>query len=233
MMRGPIWLITEDKSLEHWGKENFGERLNIVTTDTLDAPIISPPELVLLTCDYQCYIERCARHFSTALRLHNVPIRMVRPVLVQEFHNRTGSYTISNLRQPSTTPLEEHSDNYVQLCCSANTLTSSHQSMPIIIRLEAEIIGRRGCINMQYLASSLNRRATWLSTQFSRAVGLKLKSFANKIKLCDCLWETVSGLKPIKTIAIEHGYKPAAFSRTFFRTFNIWPTEIRALFVLK
>jgi AraC-like DNA-binding protein len=70
---------------------------------------------------------------------------------------------------------------------------------------------------------------SWLSHDFKKLSGVSLQSYLAKIKCCSALWQIISTDKPIKSIALEAGYKPLYFSKLFNGIFGLPPSSLRKL----
>jgi AraC-like DNA-binding protein len=227
-MKEPIWVSSIDKSLLDWVKRNCGEDIVIVNPIHLGVTFVSRPKLMILACDYQCQREICFGQFYVANQYRELPTYFARPIYNKELCDHPYDYVISSVKQENSASPGAYFDERLLPHYSDNLGHNLRPSTHIAVRLQHELIASRGKLHrVSQLAKNANRSVSWLSTKFKQDVGLGLKEYANKIRLCNCLWELVSGYKSVKCIALEYGYKPTSFSLRFHAVFGTWPSKVR------
>lgn len=183
--------------------------------------------LAIIGCDLNCQIRACARSFaySTFFKF----ILFARPIRMQQISKSELGYMLASakpnggsyFRKMFRTNLKEG----IELDFFA--LQASRQNRKIISAQE-EVIRCRGKLSrVPALGAKLEMSAAALSEGFRSAVGWGIKGYINKIRLCHSLFDIVSDDRRIKTIALDYGYRPEAFSRIFRREYGVWPTSIR------
>jgi len=227
-MKKHIWIVPADTEVYDWSKTNFGQMYKFILKDSYDPPSTAYPDSVFIACDYRCSIEVCLDKFLYVLQFSDLPVFVARPILLKGLNNSGCGYILSRLERPCTRKRTLSPSYFLEF--SGFTKDNGYPSPKIatIIGLQREIISSKGKLcRVSDLKKYAHRCASWLSTRFTQTAGLGPKAFINKIRLCNCLWELAIGTSPIKQIAIDYGYRPAAFSNEFFRHFDIWPTKIR------
>jgi AraC-like DNA-binding protein len=185
------------------------------------------PNLAIIGCDLNCQIRACARSFvySTFFKF----ILFARPIRMQQLSKSEVGYMLASakpnggsyFRKIFRTSLKDG----IELDFFA--LQANQQNRKILAAQE-EVIRCRGKLSrVPALGARLEMSAAALSEGFRRAVGWGIKGYINKIRLCHSLFDIVSDDKRIKTIALDYGYRPEAFSRIFRRKYGVWPTSIR------
>lgn len=227
-MRTSIWIASQDRDLLNLASRIFGRKCTPIGTSASDIRPGPRPRLILVGCDYQCQFLKCANNFVVALFHLDVPIRMIRLNLLLECQANLGRYLISRLGSPG---LDDEANKINEL---AKFEGIHHRGIfpsdPLsnVIRLQRDILDSRG---RAFKVSELKRKnthsASWQSASFKKTTGMSIKTFANKIRLCHCLWELLSTSKSVKCIALDFGYKPTSFSHRFHKTFGIWPSSVR------
>jgi AraC-like DNA-binding protein len=107
---------------------------------------------------------------------------------------------------------------------------SPFSSLNKIIQVQRKIAeSPAGSVNLSSLAEMTGYSPSCLSHNFKRLSGISLQSYLVKMKCCSTLWQILASGKPIKTIALEAGYKPLYFSKLFNRIFGLPPSSLRKL----
>ena len=229
-VRKPIWIVSKDKSLFDWASKVFGKERAIIEVDHESIPTKHFPALILLGCDYQCQCDICASRFQVPLIFPAVTTFIARPVLAKKWESEVGEFLISDFSGPRSNQKLYKIDELRQFELHQRFLEHSHNPASRIIRLQQQIVHSRGKANrVSELAKQIDLSSPRLSAIFKQGAGVPMKSFLNKVRLCRCLWELISSDKPIKTIALEFGYKPVSLSLKFRQTFGSWASEIRRL----
>jgi len=226
----PIWVVSKDNRLFDWASKVFGKDRAIVQVDPRDIPARAFPVLILLGCDYQCQCDICASRFRVPLIFPAITTFIARPVLSKNRQSEVGEFLIFDFSRPRSNRELYKFHELERLEMGQRFLEHSHNPASRIIRLQQQIVNSRGKANrVSELAKQIDLSGSRLSAIFKQEAGVPLKSFLNKLRLCRCLWELISSDKPIKTIALEVGYKPVSLSLKFHETFGIWASEIRRM----
>jgi AraC-like DNA-binding protein len=229
-MQLPIWAVSTDKTLFDWTSKVFKKERAVFKIDPnkiLHGPF---PALILIECDYQCRYDICVRRFRIPLLFPEVPSVIARPVLLKDKKQHPAEYLIAHISDPQSKQEIHESEGWRRVDIQRRFFLFTPDPTLKPIRLQQEIIDSRGKVaKVGNLAKQVALSIPRLSTAFSQATGIPLKSYLNKVRLCHAMWELTSSEKSIKNIALDYGYKSASFSLRFHRTFGKWPSETRKL----
>ncbi|MDW7762045.1 MAG: helix-turn-helix domain-containing protein [Acidobacteriota bacterium] len=177
------------------------------------------PDHVLVVCDFKCSIDVCSRKFMVPASFPEADFLIARPILFRKKGDFSGRRHVI--------PFEPDNTHQFQGDIHSGEILPINPFDPVI-QVQKEIMEKRGHTFrvMEYLKNR-GYSPTAFSDKFRKAAGITLKSFANKIRLCHALWDLLVNHKAIKSIALDFGYDPISFSLKFFKTFNVWPSEVR------
>jgi AraC-like DNA-binding protein len=230
-MEGSIWIVSNDRRLLKWASQVFGKYDFIPIAGRSDFPLYPLPQLIILECNYRCCLDTCARNFELAVRFPKVPAILARPSLAEDTGTDTDAFLSSRLYYAVEIEQKGKAGDSEQVeyqNSQAAYLRGLYATSSLGSLIQKEIIDSQGKVNrISELATKYDRSASWLSRRFREACGVPLKSFANKIRLCHCLWELISTTKAVKLLAFEYGYRSSFFSRKFHTIFSKWPSEAR------
>jgi len=207
----------------------FGQRMQ------LKYSLLKTIQLIIHFCRYNCELDSCLEIFRQALLYRDIPFGIIRPVLLVPGIADKRLFIFSLIKKDKPIDLTTEQINIIEemkyskyYACSS--LSRLHPSQPVfkISRIQSEIACNPDRhFSLADLASLVNYSSTWLSKKFHDISGLSINQFILKIKLCCALWKIYATEKPIKTIALESGYKPSYFDQRFRHFWGINPTKIR------
>ncbi|MDD8020992.1 MAG: AraC family transcriptional regulator [Acidobacteriota bacterium] len=227
-MASQISIISEDKSFLSWiSKAVNGSNLNLKINEGINNGN-AKPALILLSCNYLCQYGKCSNKFFTAAQFPEIPLAVARPIHLKNFKEGQSDFLISFLRGENVTHIKTLSEKLATCAYSSNPSISKIETLFKIIQVQKQIVESKGKVfEVSELSRNVGLSVSWFSTKFKEMSGIPLKTYANKIRLCHSLWELISTYSPIKSIAIDFGYKPLSFSMRFHEKIGIWPSEVR------
>jgi AraC-like DNA-binding protein len=179
----------------------LGKKIAIIEIAGRDIPPHAVPRLILLGCDYQCKYRTCLSNFRIPLMFLDITFWLARPDLIKSSISGSPEYGLCNLPAQGTKPETENFVRFKVIEKSRSVWTPLADSVSKIV-LQQEILAASGGVSKVLdLVEKTSYSISWLSRQFKEMIGVSLKSFIDKIRLCHAFWALISTSKPIKEIA--------------------------------
>lgn len=214
------------------GKEVRFEMLNI---ESADKNLLFCPQNIdffFVGCDYRCELQFCLKKFIFLSEYKKIPFLMINPLCLRTEVQLPELFLISGLEDYTFTADQEKILDKIKAYLDHSIFSgrlfhpsSLHYKVLEVQRIILSNPGLRG--NVSSLAARVNLSLSWLSSKFKEISGVPLETFILKKKLCYSLWKIISTQEPIKTIALEIGYRPLSFSKRFHDFYGVAPSAIR------
>lgn len=178
-------------------------------------------------CDFKCGSETCLRKFLFALRNDHARFGILRPTLFLNQRQILPEYIIEIF--PRVNDFSHDGDENKPIESIYTRELSCNTMKHNILHLQKYIIDNHGKIDsVSRLKNDLvisNRHANL----FLEETNLHLKTYIDKIRMCNALWKITSSIESVKSVAYEFSLNPKAFSRKFFGIFKKWPSEVKKI----
>jgi len=191
-------------------------------------------QFILIECNYECRIDRCLKKFTFLSQRRTIPSAMIRPILLKDKATEFSGFHLMVFNDNNTSYFQKRILSTLK--SSEYYAGSSGFSIPTfsplykIIQVQRKIAeSPEKSLNLSSLAEMTGYSPSWLSHNFKKLSGVSLQSYLAKIKCCSALWQILASGKPIKTIALEAGYKPLYFSKLFHQILDTPPSSLRKL----
>lgn len=192
--------------------------------------------LILMGCNYRCELKPCLKKLTFLYQNKKIPFMIVRKSLLKENYKSLNTIFFSIYQDQNLGSLNENMSNQINNFKNYHLFTGNiPPSNKINKILEAQkylIENPEKRETLSSLANKIDFSPAWMSYQFKEISGISYEQFSIKIRLCHSLWEVLTTRKLLKTIALDHGYRPLSFTKRFHSAFGICPSEIRNNFSL-
>lgn len=214
------------------GKDVHFEVLNIKSSDKNLLLCPHNIDFFFVGCDYRCELQSCLKNFIFLSEYKQVPFLMIRPLCLRTevqlpelfLISRFEDYTLTADQEKIFDKIKAYLDHSIfsgRLFHPASIVYKVFEVQKIILS-DPRLRG-----NVPSLAAKVRLSPSWLFSKFKEISGVPLETFILKKKLCYSLWKIISTQEPIKTIALEIGYKPPSFSKRFHDFYGVTPSAIR------
>lgn len=184
--------------------------------------------LVISHCEYDCDFGRCLTKFILS-RISKTPFALLRRSLPLRVPPEVYFLTLFEAIEIPSVQANilsriKNSDLY-----AFSPYWIIHPGNPIhrIMEIQKEIAQEFPIKKPRDFASSRHLSLAWLSHNFKMVTKMGLSDYIRRNSFCSSLWQLVSTDLLIKTIALEHGYRPHSFSRRFKELFQHEPSSAR------
>lgn len=183
-------------------------------------------------CDYRCELRFCFEKFIFLSEYKQIPFLMINPLCLRIEDQLPELFLISCLEDYTLSPDQEKIFSKIKAWVD-HSIFSGRLFHPASLHYKILEVQRIILSNPRLkdkvasLGGRVNLSPTWLSSKFKEISGMPLETFILKKKLCYSLWKIISTQQPIKTIALEIGYKPLSFSKRFHDFYGVAPSAIR------
>ncbi len=191
-----------------------------------------PIGFLLLFCDFRCSPADCSTKLKFALAHRETPFAVLKLLPLNKQIQTESVFALCFLESVDLYPDQEESVMMLRDSQSySKNLISRLNPGQIVLRvlsLQTDIAENpRDLLDPKKSAEKFGLSPSWLSHKFREISGLTLERFILKNRFCLALWNIISTDIPIKSIALDLGYKPGSFSERFKKEFGASPSFIR------
>ena len=208
------------------------EKLEIKSSKDEIVPHHKDIQFFFVGCDYKCSLQQCLKKFEFLSEYKEIPFLIICPLLMRMKDRFSEFFLFSLYEDCAMLPIQEKILEQMKIWVDHLLFSGRqvHMADPIykVLEVQRRIVSspqkREG---LSSLATRVNLSPSWLSFKFREISGVPLKKFILRKKFCYSLWQIVSTQKPIKTIALDLGYKPLSFTKRFHALFGVTPSAVR------
>jgi len=187
-------------------------------------------DLILMGCNHRCNLKPCLNKFIFLIQ-NKIPFMIVRHSFLKEKYKYLNTIFFTIYQDYNMDSINKNMYGQLNILKDHHLYSRKiHPSNTIYKILEIQKYLNENPQKREHLSSlatKIDFSPVWFSHKFKEISGISYEKYSLKIRFCHSLWEVLATHKLLKTIALEHGYKPLSFTKRFHSVFGVSPSEIR------